>query len=280
MHGLQADGFARVLESVKSRMSDTDPGKAARAAYESNQVYKANTVCGREREESSEYADRLLHEKLNLVRRHLQSGLLADLCCATGEHIWSVRRPEQEVIGLDFSVSFLLVAEKKRVAAGARGVAFIAADARSLPLRPGSVGTLYSLSALYQVPEIEKVFAEISRVLRRGGRCILDLGNSRSINSFCVRHYYQELPRSCAIPVARMRELFAQNDLRIVEHRAFQLLPLWAGRPRWLLPLLHPFWNWLLAKRLAGRMLDEWVSNFPPLRPFAFRHVIVGEKVG
>jgi ubiquinone/menaquinone biosynthesis C-methylase UbiE len=260
--------------------SDRHDDRAARAAYERNVTYKVDSVSGRENEGSTDYADRLLHEKLNVVRQHLQSGLLVDLCCATGQHIWSLRRPDQETIGLDFSVPFLLAADKARLAIGANDVAFVAADARCLPLPSASVGTLYSLSALYQVPEIEKVFAEISRVLRGGGRCILDLGNSRSINSFCVRGYYTELPRSYAIPVGRMRELFARNNMRIVEHRAFQILPLWAGRPRWLLPLLHPLWRWLLAKRVAGRMLDEWISSFPLLKPFAFRHLIVGEKVG
>ena len=280
MHGPSIGSLVILREVMSPQSSDKDKGRATRAAYERNVAYKVETVSERENEQSANYTDRLLHEKLNVVRRHLQSGRLVDLCCATAQHIWSVRRPDQETIGLDFSIPFLLAAEKTRLANRAKAVTFVAADARALPLASGSVGTLYSLSALYQVPDLEKVVAEISRVLRKGGRCILDLGNSRSINSFCVRRYYTELPRSHAIPVARMRDLFAQNKLRIIEHRAFQILPLWAGRPRWLLPLLHPIWKQLLAKRLAGRMLDEWVSSFPPLKPFAFRHVIVGEKVG
>ena len=64
------------------------------------------------------------------------------------------------------------------------------------------------------------------------------------------------------------------------ERRCFQLLPLWAGRPAWLWPLLHPVWKSVLKRRLAGRMLDEWISSLPGLRAFAFRHVIVCRKPG
>ena len=36
-----------------------------------------------------------------------------------------------------------------------------------------------------------------------------------------------------------------------MEHRAFQILPLWAGKPRWLAPLLH------LTVRSLGAALKE-----------------------
>lgn len=257
-----------------------NPARNARSAYEGNRVYKVDSVSACERPGSTDYVDQLLSEKLNLVRRHLQEGRLVDLCCATGQHLWSLRLPEQDVIGIDFSLPFLLAAEKARSNVGVSNVMFIAADARSLPLASASVATVYSLSALYQVPEIDRVFAEVSRVLRPGGRCILDLGNSYSINSFCVRRYYTELPPSYAIPVTQMRDLFVRNEMRILEHRTFQILPLWAGRPRWLWPLLHPIWRRLFVKRFNGRMLDEWISSLPFVRRFAFRHVIVGEKLG
>jgi SAM-dependent methyltransferase len=260
------------------RRAAKDAAASTRRAYESDATYKTATICGKEIRNSNEYSERLLNEKLDIVRRHLTDGLLVDLCCATGEHIWSLRRAGCPVVGLDFSIPFLNAAERKRHELKESGVSFVAADARSLPLASRSVSTIYSLSALYQVPDIERVIGEISRVLQKGGRCVLDLGNSQSINSYCVRHHYTELPASYHIPVARMRALCNDHGLRIIEHRAFQILPLWADRPRWLWPLLHPFWKWLLAKRVAGRMLDEWISNFWPLKQFAFRHVLVCEK--
>jgi hypothetical protein len=53
---------------------------------------------------------------------------------------------------------------------------------------------------------------------------------------------------------------------------------MWGDRPWWLKPLLHPVWTRLLAIRIKGRMLDEWISSLPLLRRFAFRHVLLCEK--
>ena len=254
----------------------TRPG--AREAFEGGRLYPTATVCRLENWESKEYTDRLLTDKLETIRRHLQPGILVDLCCATGAHIDIVKPAGATAIGIDFSFPYLAEATSKRQASGREGVLFLAADARSLPLASDSVGTLYSLSALYLVPDLDKVLSEVARVLRPGGRCIIDLGNSHSLNSFCVRNYYNELPPSHHVSVAGMLRLCRINGLRLIEHRAFQILPLWAGRPRWLWPLLHPVWKRILGARIAGRMIDEWLCAAPLLRRLAFRHLLVCEK--
>jgi len=33
-----------------------------------------------------------------------------------------------------------------------------------------------------------------------------------------------------------------------------------------------------MGHRIANRMIDEWISNLPGLKHFAFRHLIVAEK--
>ena len=246
---------------------------ATRAVFEGGALYPSATICATAAKESHEYTEKLLFDKLETIRRHNGGGLLVDLCCATGDHIPELRQRDQEALGLDFSFPFLQQAVNKRHEAR-----FIASDARMLPLANDSVGLLYSLSALYLVPNLDRVIAEVSRVLRHGGRCILDLGNCNSLNSYCVRHHYQELPTSYHLPVSEMIRLCQDNKLRIIEHRAFQLLPLWAGRPRWLWLLLHPVWKKLLGARIAGRMIDEWLCSLPLLRRLAFRHLLVCEK--
>jgi hypothetical protein len=75
-----------------------------------------------------------------------------------------------------------------------------------------------------------------------------------------------------------MRGILRKSKLRIVEHRAFQLLPLWGDRPRWLYPILAPFWNRLMRKRVRGKMIDEHISNISFLKLLAFRHIFVCEK--
>ena len=250
-----------------------------RDIFEDSDLYPVEKICRLQERESKEYTDRLLFDKLETVRRHLQPGLLADLCCATGEHIWSVKPETTVAVGFDFSVSYLVEAKSRRESRGDQSVVFVGADARYIPCRSGAIATLYSLSALYVIPDIEKVVAEISRVLQVGGRCILDLGNKNSLNSFCIRNYYTgDLATNYHISVSEMTYLCAKNGLRLIEHRAFQILPLWAGRPSWLWPLLHPIWKRILGARVGGRMIDEWICSLPLLRKLAFRHLLVCEK--
>ena len=253
--------------------------QSIRNRYEAGEIYKAETICIKPIAKSPEYVDRLLDEKLFTVRRHIQSGSLVDLCCATGEHLFSLAETSDCCIGIDFSRPFINEAKIRAEKLGLNGVSFQVGDAKDIPLDSGSVATLYSFSALYVIPDVGKVFKEIARVLRNHGRCVLDLGNSPSINSYCVKSY-TELPPSSPISVKEMYRLCELYGLEVIEHRAFQILPLWAGKPRWLWPLLHPWWKTIMAKRVGGRMLDEWVSSSRFLRPFAFRHILVCCKNG
>lgn len=251
---------------------------AIKTAYQDGHLYRPETICIEAERDAADYTRRLLWEKMEMVRRHLQpSGLLVDLCCATGTHLRALAGGVDRALGIDFSEPFIEKARQDALADGLSHLAFELGDAKDLPLEDHSVGTLYSFSSLYVIPGVDDVIAEITRVLAPGGRCILDLGNVRSLNSYCVRRY-TEWPPSFPLPLGEIRVMLARHGLTIVEHRAFQILPLWADRPNWLRPLLHPAWTSLLAKRIGGRMLDEWLSNLPGLKNLAFRQMIVAEK--
>jgi ubiquinone/menaquinone biosynthesis C-methylase UbiE len=254
-----------------------EPLVDVRHAYETEGVYSVETICRKTQDGAREYADELLCDKLNIVRKHLGSGLIVDLCCGTGDHLLKFCALERPGLGLDFSIPYIVSAKKAAEEAGILNINFAVADAMALPLQTASVRTLYSLSALYQVPKIETVVVEVSRVLVSRGRAILDLGNSRSLNAICCRSY-PELPRMTAIPINRVIELLKANNLSLIEHRAFQILPLWAGKPPWLWLLLHPGWKRIMKVRLLGKMIDEWISSSLLLKSFAFRHLIVVEK--
>ena len=249
-----------------------------RKVYEENQTYKTDTVCIRLQGEARTYTERLVEERLALVRSHaLRRGMLLDVCCATGEHLFALADLSDECLGVDFSWPFIERAHREARARNMNHVHFGVADAKALPLLEDSVGTVYSFSALYAIPNVEQVVAEIARVLVPGGRCVLDLSNRSSLNAICIKAY-KNLPPTFHLHVSEMTEICERHALKIIEHRRFQLLPLWADKPRWLWPLLHPMWKRIMATRVGGRMLDERVSSLPVLRRFAFRHIIVCEK--
>lgn len=245
-----------------------------RAVYESGSTYTRSNVSIHESDAPDDYVGRLLREKLALIRRHLRPGPIVDLCCATGQHLAAMPN-DRPRIGVDFCLAFLQDAETP---SNDEAPLYLAADARSLPLASDCIGTLYSLSALYQVPQPEQYIAEIARVLKVGGRCVLDLGVAHSLNAYCVVNHHPELPPSHYLTVTEIRRLFAKHSLRIIEHRRYQLLPLWTNRPSWLWPLLHPIWRRIMAIRVCGRMIDAWLCAAPVLKCFAFRHLVVGEK--
>lgn len=258
-------------------MNNASTEKLIKSAYEGGEIYKSSTICAHAGRNSPEYARRQLWEKIELVRRHARPGRLVDLCCATGVHLIELADLSEDAIGIDFSAPFIEKAKADADAAGLHQLRFIEGDARAIPLDSETVTTLYSFSALYVVPDLSKVVSEIARVLKPSGRCVLDLGNSRSLNTYCVGKY-TELPPSFHLPLPKILKMLSENSLSVVEHRAFQILPLWADRPGWLWPLLHPGWKKLMGHRIADRMIDEWISNLPGLKHFAFRHLIVAEK--
>lgn len=250
---------------------------AIRSAYQHGSTYDPSRICRRFDQAADHYADRLLQERFALVAEFYTGGLLVDLCCATGAHLVDIADGVDRAVGIDFSGRYLAQASELG-ARDRRKVSFVQADARRIPVASASVDFLYSFSSLYAIPRASEVVAEVGRVLRPGGRAVLDFGNKRSINVYCLR-YYTEWPTVQPLTLAEIRDALARAGLETLRHRRFQFLPLWAGRPAWLWPLLHPVWKSVLKRRVRGRMLDEWVSSLPILRAFAFRHVIVCRKL-
>jgi ubiquinone/menaquinone biosynthesis C-methylase UbiE len=244
-------------------------------------IYQPQTICFRPDPSSPpQWIDGLFAVKAELVARYCGQDVVVDLCCASGEHMEIFQgHTWRKGLGVDFSRSFLHYAQNEGVGRRNGNMDFLCANARALPLATASVGGLYCLSSLYHVPKVGEVVKEVARVLKPGGGCVLELGNLRSLNTLvCKAH--PELAQHQHVPVGAMLAMLKEHGLQVVEWRSFQLLPMWADRPKWLRPLLHPFWCRFLARTIGGKMLDEWVSSLPLLRRLAFRHVFACRKEG
>lgn len=258
-----------------SRQRDIE--KATREKY-SGTVYKPESIClPPPASAGGNYSERMLRLKLDLIEEYCTGDIIVDLCCGSGAHLFETAKRKSIGIGVDFSAPFISYAQNQRLERGADHLYFLCANIRQLPFPDNFADGFYSISSLYHVPGVEEVAGEIARVLKPGGRCLLDLGNIHSLNNL-VCSYYPELAEQCTLSVSAIRKMCEASGLDILEHRSFQILPMWGGRPRWLAPLLHPVWTRFLAKRVLGRMLDEWISSLPLLRHLAFRQVLVCEK--
>jgi SAM-dependent methyltransferase len=266
------------MGATNTKESDRRIEEETRRKY-SGATYKPDTVMRRSGPDS-DYFNRIAKLKIALVRENAKGRRVLDLCCATADHLFAIADLPLMGVGLDFSLPFLKHAvsrlREQRLPAGP---AFICGNARRLPFADASFGLVYSFSSLYYVPRVGESLAEIGRVLEPGGIAILDLGNLWSLNTFVSRSY-AETSAPFHLSPARMKQIIAAAGLQILEHRAFQILPLWGNRPRWLRPLLHPFWKRLMEKTLGGRMIDEWLCRLPGVRSLAFRHLFVCRRKG
>jgi arsenite methyltransferase len=96
-----------------------------------------------------------------------------DIGCGAGTDLLLAARrvgPSGRAIGIDMTEAMRDRARSSAAAAGLANVEAHKGDATALPLPDASVDVVISNGVLNLVPEKEKAFAEIRRVLRAGGR--------------------------------------------------------------------------------------------------------------
>lgn len=91
--------------------------------------------------------------------------LVADLACGTGDLCSELERRGYRAIGLDFSHGMLVNARTPSP--------LVEADVTQLPLRDASIDGVTCGFALRNVVSLERLFAELARVVRPGGRFAL-----------------------------------------------------------------------------------------------------------
>lgn len=106
-----------------------------------------------------------------------------------------------QMIGTDLSKQQLDMAKRRKVYHSV-----VLADATLLPLRSFSVRTIISISALEHIPELDRVFREIYRVLRRPG-ILLFTGPARALynDAFFISQILNPLSKINYIKKLRQR---------------------------------------------------------------------------
>jgi SAM-dependent methyltransferase len=169
------------------------------------------------------HTDYLLDERrfmTEFVRQRGLEGPCLEVGCGTGIFAQTV----PQYIGLEYALEALF-------ADGFESTMRLCGDARRLPLADSSMECVFSFNTLEHVPDLDRAFEEIDRVLKAGGVLVLKPA------WHCTR-YTTEL-----IPVLSYRELNARQKVTKA------LLPLIKSRPYKLLTWLP----WRLLRRITRR---------------------------
>jgi ubiquinone/menaquinone biosynthesis C-methylase UbiE len=228
------------------------------------------------------YDAEMIDIRLGYIERFAVGKSVLDLCCGSGAYLLPHAERMASAIGVDFSRNLLDRLRGKLKETGLQHIRLIEGDAQCLPIRDAVVDFAFSYCALYYVPRLDKALAELARVLKAGGHAVLEIGNRHSLNQPVTEAFHAQdgWARPHYVPYGDLKPILRAASLQIIEHRCFQILPMY-GTPRRLLPLmplLSGRWKGLMARKIGGRMLDEWVSGSWPLRPFAFRHLVLVRK--
>ncbi|WP_010479159.1 class I SAM-dependent methyltransferase [Thermococcus zilligii] len=131
---------------------------------------------------SDEYRRRI--ETLEpLLMKHMPSrGKVLDLACGAGGFSFLLEDLGFQVIGLDSSEAMLERARKFAADKGSK-VEFVKGDAKELPFENNSFDYVLFIDSLvhFEPRELNQVFKEVARVLKPGGRFILQFTDLRGL---------------------------------------------------------------------------------------------------
>ena len=163
---------------------------------------------------------------LRLLRRRLlwpSSGRILEVALGTGKNL--PYYPEgSRIIAVDISLEMLKVA-RRRAAKLSINSSFVLADAESLPFRDKSFDTAVSALSACTFPNPARVFQEMARVCRTGGKIFL-LEHGRSDHEW-LGHWQDRHADKFAEPLGchwnrEPLELVEQGGLKVVRaHRTF-----------------------------------------------------------
>jgi len=211
----------------------------------------------------------LQHIKREYLEEYCKNKVVIDLGCGTGEFTFIAAEYAKKVAGIDFAGKMLEKMKKRMQQFEKPNIYLLQADITKLPLKENNFDVIYSYSTLYYIKEIEVLFYEMNRVLKKGGFAIFELGNKFSHNTLLVK---KSNLISHHISTSKMLMIIKSTGFKVVEHRAFQIC-MWN-----VIPFMGGTLEKKVSKKINEKMIDEIISSLPILRNFAFRHLFVCKK--
>jgi ubiquinone/menaquinone biosynthesis C-methylase UbiE len=129
-------------------------------------IFEASYRASSYRPKPGYFAELFATRLRTLMRLPAQCRML-DVGCGSGTFLLPLAEAGYRITGLDYSRNILDELCKEAAATGIDPAAFdvVAADARAMPLPDEAFDVVFSFATLYARPDVERVLAEIARVL-------------------------------------------------------------------------------------------------------------------
>ncbi len=146
-------------------------------------------------------------------------GTVAELCCGRGEALILFGAQIKRYIGVDVSENMLQATQDLHDHSNA---IFVQADATRSPFATNSIDTVVMLGGIHHIPARAKLFAEIARILKPGGRFLYREPVSDFVLWRGLRAIIYRL--SPMLDAATERPLVYEETVPVLEHAGLQSL--------------------------------------------------------
>ncbi|EFC82773.1 cyclopropane-fatty-acyl-phospholipid synthase family protein [Parafrankia sp. EUN1f] len=168
---------SELAESVAQwydRLVDEDPGKLVEGATDDLNYHMGYWDSPQDDASLEEAAERLTEVSIEQLGARATDRVL-DVGSGLGHPAIRLHRATgASVVGVSISEKQVIRANERSAAAGLAGqVSFEHADAADLPFEADSFDAAWALESIIHVPDRARVFAEIARVVRPGGRIVV-----------------------------------------------------------------------------------------------------------
>ncbi len=191
----------------------------------------------------------------------------------TGLRAFPLLQPGGELISTDVAPEMIAAARARALELGFGGVRFQVEDAAALSLPDGSVDAVLSRFGIMLVPAMDRVAAEIARVLRPGGRVVLAVWASPRLNPWITASGRAALSLGFADPP----DHDAPGPFRLADPERLSNLVADAGLTVERLEDVPVAWSapsyeqWWAATCDTSRMLSRLLEHLTPSQAAALR---------
>lgn len=216
--------------------------------------------------------------RIDIILQHIaQTDKILDIGCANGLYLRHIAPHCGHIIGIDLNERVLAYARQKIAEENLHNAEVLRCNARNLDFDDASFDLAYCFATLSVVPDDISIIQEIARVLRPGGKAILDITGRLNLSHLHFRRWWNEQDIDFhAYRYGEITAILQRFEFNIVDAHAFGATDQWKS-----IPILKKF---TLLDRLfhgSGRLdLDYRISNRRLFFSFASRWYLICQRMG